>query len=85
MRILVVEDSKVVSRILQHLIAQELGCEVNFAEDMVSAALLLKQHKYFVALTDLNLPDAQDGEIVQLVQAHQTPCIVLVMSMSLGW
>ena len=81
LRILVVEDSRVVSRILQHLIAQELGCEVDFAEDMLSAEQLLKEHKYFVAITDLNLPDAQNGEVVTLVQSHQTPCIVLTGSL----
>ena len=81
MRILVVEDSKVVSRILQHLIAQELDCEVDFAVDMASAKLLLEQKKYFVAITDLNLPDAQEGEIVRLVLSKKTPCIVLTGSL----
>ncbi|MCL1064062.1 diguanylate cyclase [Shewanella benthica] len=81
MRILVVEDSKVVSRILQHLIAQELDCEVDFAVDMAAAKILLEQKEYFVAITDLNLPDAQEGEIVRLVLSKQTPCIVLTGSM----
>ena len=81
MRILVVEDSKVVSRILQHLIAQELDCEVDFAVDMAAAKILLEQKDYFVAITDLNLPDAQEGEIVRLVLSKQTPCIVLTGSM----
>ncbi|SQH77316.1 protein of unknown function, might belong to Response regulator receiver modulated diguanylate cyclase [Shewanella benthica] len=58
MRILVVEDSKLVSRILQHLIAHELDCEVDFAVDLASAKILLEQKDYFVAITDLNLPDA---------------------------
>ncbi|MBL4814241.1 MAG: diguanylate cyclase [Shewanella sp.] len=81
MRILVVEDSKVVSRILQHLIAQELDCEVDFAVDMAAAKILLEQKDYFVAITDLNLPDAQEGEIVRLVLSKQTPCIVLTGSL----
>lgn len=81
MRILVVEDSKVVSRILQHLIAQELGCDVDFAEDLASAKQLLEQKEYFVAITDLNLPDAKEGEIVKLVLARQIPCIVLTGSL----
>ncbi|WP_076414789.1 diguanylate cyclase [Shewanella sp. UCD-KL12] len=81
MRILVVEDSKVVSRILQHLIAQELDCEVDFAEDLASAKKFLEQKEYFVAITDLNLPDAQEGEIVKLVLSKQTPCIVLTGSL----
>lgn len=81
MRILVVEDSKVVSRILQHLIAQELGCDVDFAENLASAKQLLEQKEYFVAITDLNLPDATEGEIVKLVLSKQTPCIVLTGSL----
>ncbi|WP_028774323.1 response regulator [Shewanella waksmanii] len=81
MRILVVEDSKVVTRILQHLITQELECEVDYAEDLASAKKLLQQHDYFVAITDLNLPDAAEGEIVKLVLARQIPCIVLTGSL----
>lgn len=81
MRILVVEDSKVVSRILQHLIGQELDCETDFAEDMATAKILLEKNDYFVAITDLNLPDAQEGEIVKLVLSKQTPCIVLTGSL----
>ncbi|WP_394204118.1 diguanylate cyclase [Shewanella waksmanii] len=81
MRILVVEDSKVVTRILQHLITQELDCEVDYAEDLASAKKLLQQHNYFVAITDLNLPDAAEGEIVKLVLARQIPCIVLTGSL----
>ncbi|WP_394147776.1 diguanylate cyclase [Shewanella atlantica] len=81
MRILVVEDSNVVSRILQHLIAQELGCDVDFAEDLASAKQLLERNEYFVAITDLNLPDAKEGEIVKLVLARQIPCIVLTGSL----
>ncbi|EDP99420.1 Response regulator containing a CheY-like receiver domain and a GGDEF domain [Shewanella benthica KT99] len=69
------------SRILQHLIAHELDCEVDFAVDLASAKILLEQKEYFVAITDLNLPDAQEGEIVRLVLSKQTPCIVLTGSL----
>ncbi|MCL1059860.1 diguanylate cyclase [Shewanella gelidimarina] len=80
MRILVVEDSQVVSRVMRHLITQELDCVVDVAPDMASAKKLLLDNDYFVAVTDLNLPDAQDGEIVKLVLAQQLPCIVLTGS-----
>ncbi|PKG57818.1 diguanylate cyclase response regulator [Shewanella sp. Choline-02u-19] len=80
MRILVVEDSQVVSRVMRHLITQELDCVVDVAPDMASAKKLLLENDYFVAVTDLNLPDAQDGEIVKLVLAQQLPCIVLTGS-----
>jgi diguanylate cyclase (GGDEF)-like protein len=80
LRILVVEDSQVVSRVMRHLITQELDCVVDVAPDMASAKKLLLDNDYFVAVTDLNLPDAQDGEIVKLVLAQQLPCIVLTGS-----
>ncbi|ABZ77135.1 response regulator receiver modulated diguanylate cyclase [Shewanella halifaxensis HAW-EB4] len=80
MRILVVEDSQVVSRVMRHLLTQELCCEVDVASDMASAKELLAHNEYFVAITDLNLPDAQEGEIVKFVLEKQIPCIVLTGS-----
>lgn len=80
MRILVVEDSQVVSRVMRHLLTQELDCEVDVAPDLACAKNLLAENDYFVAVTDLNLPDAQEGEIVKLVLAKQIPCIVLTGS-----
>lgn len=76
-RLLIVEDSKVVTKILQHLTAQSLDCKVDFAENFAEGELLLAKHDYFLALTDLNLPDAPNGEIVDLVQSHSVPCMVL--------
>ncbi len=81
MRILLVEDSQVVVRIIRHLLQQELDCIVDVAEDLAAAEKLLASHSYFVAITDLNLPDAPDGEIVKEVLSHQTPCIVVTGSL----
>ncbi|MBB1270293.1 response regulator [Shewanella sp. SR44-3] len=81
MRVLIVEDSNTVSKILKHLIVQETGCEVDIAEDLTSAIALLEQYKYFVVVADLILPDAPNGEIVKLVRsAYTTPCIVMTGS-----
>lgn len=35
------------------------------------------EEKYFAAIVDLNLPDAENGEIVDLVLSHKIPCVVL--------
>lgn len=77
MRILVIEDSQVVSKLLKHMLKNALECTVDVAASLSEAAELLANGRYFVALTDLNLPDAPDGEVVKLVLSHQTPCIVL--------
>ncbi|QIR14229.1 response regulator [Shewanella aestuarii] len=78
MRILIVEDSKVVSKILHHLIKNELGCEIDVAPSLADAVVLLDKHQYFIVVADLNLPDAPNGEIVKLVlSTYNTTCIVL--------
>lgn len=78
MRVLIVEDSSTVAKILKHLIVEEMGCEVDIAPDLTSAIALLEQNQYFVVVADLILPDAPNGEIVKLVRsAYQTPCIVM--------
>ncbi|WP_144209239.1 response regulator [Shewanella donghaensis] len=82
MRILIVEDNEAVSKVLRHLLIQELHCEVEIALDLASANTLLENNRYFVVVADLNLPDAPDGEIAQLVmKSYQTPCILLSESL----
>ncbi|GGI84572.1 response regulator [Shewanella gelidii] len=76
MRILVVEDSQVVAKILRHLLQQELDCIVDIAPDLTTARTFLEQEQYFVAIADLSLPDANGGQIVEVVQQYQVPCIV---------
>lgn len=76
-RILVVEDNKTLAK----LIAKKIGCELNFEVDvaysMLEAKLFLKRYKYFLALVDLNLPDAPKGEIVDYALEHKNHVIVL--------
>jgi len=78
LRILIVEDSDAVSKVLKHLIVQELDCDVDVAPDLATAITLLDVNQYFVVVADLNLPDAPNGEIVRLVlNSYHTTCIVL--------
>lgn len=81
MRILLVEDSNMVAKVLKHMLAQQLDCTVDVAPDLAAARDLLGQREYFAAITDLNLPDAPNGESVELVLGSQTPCIVLTGSL----
>lgn len=84
-RILVVEDSHIVLKILRHLVTQELNAKeyhVDYVDSMAGAKTALEQHEYFAALADLNLPDAPDGEVVKCILDKQVPCIVLTGSYS---
>ena len=76
-RVLVVEDSRTFSAMLSRRITEEMGHQVVVAPSKAKAAEILAQDAdFFVALLDLNLPDAPAGEVVDLVLAHGIPSIV---------
>lgn len=81
-KILVVEDSDMVMKVLRHLVAQYPHYHALFAKSMAEAQALVSQHQgdIFAALVDLNLPDAPDGEVVDYVLAKKIPTIVLTGS-----
>lgn len=77
--ILVVEDSPLVLKILAHLFRQEPDFQPVFCATFAEAEVLLETSAglFFAALVDLTLPDAPQGECVDLVMRHYVPCIVL--------
>jgi len=81
--VLVVEDSRAIASLLHSRITDlpDVCCEL--AEDMAGATQLLEQgaERFFVAVLDLNLPDAPNGGVVDLVQSYGIPVIILTGSM----
>jgi len=75
-RVLIVEDSKVVQQILRHLTAQ-LDVPIDFAWSLREAAAFVKNHTYDLALVDLTLPDAPNGEVAKLTLNKKIPTVVL--------
>ena len=81
-RVLVVEDSRTFSSLLSRRITEEMGHQVVVADSMAKAAgILATDADFFVALLDLNLPDAPKGEVVDLVLARGIPSIVFTGEM----
>lgn len=83
-RFLLIEDSPIVIKIIRHLISgiADLACDV--AMSLNEAKQLLRdrdQANYLAAVVDLNLPDAPNGEAVDLVLALNIPTLVLTGSM----
>lgn len=76
-RVLIVEDSKVVQQILRHLASQHLDVEIDYAWSLKETQALLESQHYTLALVDLTLPDASDGEVVQLTLSCNVPTVVL--------
>lgn len=76
-KLLIIEDSPLIRKVIKHLAATELNCEFDFAEDLAQTRELIAKNDYFLALADLNLPDAPNGEVVQLTMEHGISTIVL--------
>ena len=84
-KVLVVEDSQAINALLSHSIHDQLDIDVESATTMQQAKDILKSQAdpFFVAILDLNLPDAPDGEIVDFILAQNIPVIVLTGTLNI--
>lgn len=80
--VLIIEDSRTTAKLMAHAVEANLGFPCDIAPNKAKAKLLLREHSYFVVLCDLNLPDAQSGEAVDLVLEHDVACIVVSASLN---
>lgn len=81
-KVLLVEDSALVLKVMRRLIQEQGEFEADYAETLAEASTLIgdEPEKYFAAMVDLNLPDAPKGEVVDLVLSHKIPTVVLSAS-----
>lgn len=77
-KILLIDDNKMLSKLLAKKIQNTLNYEVDIAHTMAEAIAMLN-NDYFLSFVDLCLPDAMNGEIVDVV-ADKIPAIVLTAS-----
>jgi diguanylate cyclase (GGDEF)-like protein len=77
-KILVVEDSRVFARAITNEIESRTNFDVCLARDMKSAQEILAEQSDSIdlAILDYVLPDAPDGEVIDLVSASGIPSIV---------
>ncbi|MBK8507559.1 MAG: diguanylate cyclase [Candidatus Competibacteraceae bacterium] len=84
--VLVVEDSRALRGLLASYLSDEYGLAVvgvgTLAE--TQAQLAWNPERFFCAVLDLNLPDAPNGGVVDVVQNHGIPAIVLTGFMDPG-
>ena len=83
-KVLVVDDSLVINKILTESINNDLHLDVVSAFDMKGAikAIAENPEQFFAAVLDLNLPDAADGQIVQAMITLGLRPIILTATMS---
>lgn len=82
LNILVVEDSPIVRKIINHVMLQYSNFKPTFTASLSETKSVLEERAddFFAALVDLSLPDAPDGEVVDLVLSFQLPSVVLTGS-----
>ena len=78
-RILVVEDNKMITKVVTHIITRQMGFECVISHSLSQTKQILNRDKqgFLVAVLDLNLPDAPDGEVVDYVLSLGIAVIVL--------
>ena len=80
-KILIVEDNKALAKLIAKKMEDKVEMDIDVAHTMAEAQVFLNNSKdYFIALLDLNLPDAPNGEIVDYVISKGLPSIVLTGS-----
>ena len=80
-KILIVEDNKALSKLIAKKMETHLNFDIDVAHSLSEAkAFIQKDDNYFIALLDLNLPDAPDGEVVDFMIKQKVPSIVLTGS-----
>ena len=80
-KILIVEDNKALAKLIAKKMEDKVEMDIDVAHTMAEAQAFLSDPKeYFIALLDLNLLDAPNGEIVDYVISKGLPSIVLTGS-----
>lgn len=78
-KVLIVEDSRTTARLMAHNLKEQLELSCECAENMQQALEILRDNpsQFFLALCDLNLPDAPNGEVVPAILAQDIPVVVV--------
>ncbi len=79
-KVLVVEDSRTLAALIKKRLVKDLDLEVDLASSLEETKNLLAENReepYLMAVLDLNLPDAPNGEVVDFVASKDIPSVVL--------
>lgn len=83
-KILIVDDSKFVRSIVSKALtrADEINAEVITSNSYTTTLDILKNNDFHVAILDVNLPDAPNGEVIDLLIERNVPVVVLTGGMN---
>ena len=85
-QILLVEDSLFICKTVQRSLQEKLKMDIRIAHSLKEAIELVEKERdvFFIALLDLNLPDAPNGEIVEYISLQNIPFVIFTGNESLS-
>lgn len=81
--VLVIEDSRTIQKIIQLYMGELPTIECVYLENLKDTEIVLQdtlQSSFLCAVVNLNLPDASNGEIIELINRYNIPIIILTAS-----
>jgi diguanylate cyclase (GGDEF)-like protein len=77
--VLIVDDSRFSAKLVKKGLFNALGCQVEVAHSFLEAKTLLRNTalSFYAAVADLSLPDAPNGEVIDLLLEAGVPTVVL--------
>ena len=76
--VLIIEDQRSLALLMKGMIEDNYAAQVDMAASLSEAKSLLETNaNYFVAVTDLNLPDAEYEEILDMLAERNIPAIAI--------
>ncbi|MBI3506983.1 MAG: diguanylate cyclase [Proteobacteria bacterium] len=83
-RILVVEDFKFFSNLVRKAVVERIGADVTVAKSFAEARAAVEQNDrpFDLALVDVVLPDAPNGEAISWIREYDIPCVVFTSVLS---
>jgi len=77
--ILLVEDQRSLAQMAAQMLYERWGCQVLIATTLAQVRTIIAQgqHQFFVAVSDLNLPDAPNGEVIDELIEARIPVIAM--------
>ena len=80
-KVIVLEDSKIIAKVLVNKIYAQTDIEVDVAYDFAEAKALVEKNSYLFAITDLHLPDSTPNEVVNyFINENKIPVIAMTSS-----
>lgn len=80
--VLLVDDSKFIQALVKDALLKKLDVEISSSYTLEQTKTLLKDEHFDLAIVDVNLPDAQNGEAIDTAIKNNIPVVVLTAGMN---